>query len=132
MNNNLDINQTQFASQEPVMEDAVSYQEPVSEEIQAAQSKKKKNKLIVIGIIGFILIVVFVLLLVLISALSPTQQVTTDQLDDVIETPQGELDPLLEEVYLLSDDLENADPSLDTIPFPPVDMELRLEEAQRR
>lgn len=132
MNNNLDINQTQFASQEPVMEDAVSFQEPVIEDQQIPKNKKKKNKLIIVGIVGFILIVVFVLLLILIKSLSPAEQVTIDQNGNVIEVPRGEVDPLLEEVYLLGEDLKNADPSLDSIPFPPVDMELSLDPSDRR
>jgi len=115
-----------------VMEDAVSYQEPVTEDIQVAQSTKNRRKLIVFGVIGFVLILVFILLLILIRALSPVDTVTTDENGDLIQVQQGELDPLLEEVYLLSRDLDNADPSLNVIPFPPVDMELRLEEAQRR
>lgn len=131
MNNNLDINQTQFASQEPVMEDVVNYQETVAQEQLDSQSKKKKSKLIIVGVIGFVLIFVFILLLILIRALSPVKTVTTDENGNVIEVPQGVSDPLLEEVYLLSRDLENADPSLNTIPFPPVNMELRLDPPKR-
>jgi hypothetical protein len=131
MNNNLDINQTQFASQEPVLEGLANYQEPVVENQKSPKSKKKNGKLIMIGVIGFILIVVFILLLVLIKALSPSKKVVTDKNGNVVEIEAGEIDPLLDEVYILSEDLENADPSLNTIPFPPVNMELRLDSPKK-
>lgn len=129
MNRSTDINQTQFASQEPVMEGLASYQEPASEQEQPKQ-KKKSNKLVLVGVIGFILIIVFILLLILIRTLSTPRKTTTDGNGQVIDYNQGEIDPLLEEVYLLSEELENADPSIDTIPFPPVNMELRLDAAK--
>lgn len=126
MNKDTEINQTQFASQEPVMEGLVNYDDPIMQEEQPKQ-KKKGNKLVLVGIIGFILIVVFILLLILIRVLSAPKTVQRDSNGQVINQVDREIDPLLEEVYLLSEELEDADPSIDKIPFPPVDMELRLD-----
>ena len=123
-------NQTQFAAQEPIMESLSGYEPEIS--TQEVKPKKKKSKLIIAGIIAFILIVVFILLLVLISSMSSPEEIETKDNGNVIENIDSELDPLLKEVYVLSQDLEIADPSLNTIPFPPVDMELRLDDPKRR
>ncbi|MDH5533220.1 MAG: hypothetical protein OEX81_02195 [Candidatus Pacebacteria bacterium] len=130
MIDNNDSNQTQFASQEPIMEGLASYADPVIP--QETQPKKKNSKLILIGIIGFVLLIVFVLLLILIKAMSSTKKVVVDDNGNIIETINGEIDPLLNEVYILAEDLEEGDPSLNTIPFPPVDMELRLDPPRRK
>lgn len=123
MTNNIDSNQTQFSAQEPMREGLASYEDQVAEEVQP----KKKNKLILVGIIGFVLIIVFILLLILISSISPDKTTIVDDSGEVIDATNGEIDPLLNEIYILSEDLELADPSLDSVPFPPVDMELRLD-----
>jgi flagellar biosynthesis/type III secretory pathway M-ring protein FliF/YscJ len=130
MMDNINSNQTQFAAQEPVMESLASYADEVP--VEKAEPKKKKNKLVLIGVIGFILIVVFILLLILIRAVSKKEKATVDENGNVIESINGEIDPMLNEVYILSEDLELADPSLNTIPFPPVDMELRLDPKKRK
>lgn len=130
MIDNTDSNQTQFAAQEPIMEGLADYSDPVQED--EVKLKKKKNKIVIVGIIGFVLLIVFILLLILIKRMSSIKKVMVDDNGNVIETVKGEIDPMLNEVYILAKDLEAGDPSLNTISFPPVDMELRLDPAKRR
>lgn len=131
MNKNVEHNQTQFAAQEPIRENVASYAEQDTL-VQAEQKPAAKNKkLVLFGIIAFVLFVVFMLLLILIMMLSPKKSVVTDDTGKIVETNNGESDPLLQEIYLLNNDLDNADPTIDAIPFPPVEMELRLDPPQK-
>lgn len=128
--------QTRFITEEPVFEDAsapVAPVDPHEEMSEVPAGKKNKKKLVLIGVIGFVLIVVFVLLLVLFR-MSGNGQPQAEPEEEIIqvEDPNGEVNTLLNEVKQLQEELEEADPSSNTLPFPPVDMGLRLDPAPRR
>jgi hypothetical protein len=128
---NLDSNQTQFSEITPVFESAStsSIQKPAA----AEEVVKKKNNLpLLIGIFGLILFFIFLVSLILIKNQMGANPAESDENNRFIDQTNGSNDPLLEEIYDLDDQLQSSDPTIDEIPFPPVDMTLRLDAAKKK
>jgi hypothetical protein len=132
-NDNSTTNQTRFALENPILEDVPATNQELDEEIKEdlVASKKKSKKLILMGMVGLILITVFILLLILMRLNSNAKKEVEEFREVGVREEVGELSPLLREVYELGASLKAADPSLSSIPFPPLDMELRLEDRKK-
>lgn len=146
MNSAINFDQTQFSSQEPLMEGETALAPKPAENMAFAQEaddearkkeamkkaagRKKKLLLIVIGAVVIMVGMIIVLLLMRGRSRGPQQGNTPAGIEDMNDT--GEVDPLLQEVKNLQGDLEVADPTANSVPFPPVDMELRLDPAKKR
>lgn len=133
MTDHLDSNQTQFAELTPILETgAVRPATPTAASAATPETPRPKSKRpIIVGVIGVVLLVVFLLLLVLIRmALPGTQPAPTDD-QSQIDQLNGEIDPLLNEIYLLDEQLQASDPAVDSVPFPPVDLTIRLDPKKR-
>lgn len=131
MSENLDANQTEFAGKTPILEMADSLPSPEVVVVdEKAAAKAKRTKLALVAVVFSVL--VFMLLLLLIKQALPKMAAPSpEETPDVVNQTKT-LDPLLEEIYLISDDLRAADPSVEETIFPPVDMGLRLDPAKRR
>lgn len=128
---NLDSNQTQFSEITPVFESGATsrIQKPAAEEVVA---KKKNNLPLLIGIFGLVLFLVFLIGLILIKSRIDVGPIGNEDDNQIINQGNGQNDPLLEEIYDLDDELQSSDPTVDEIPFPPVDMTLRLDAPKKR
>lgn len=128
---NLDSNQTQFSEITPILESGSK--KTVAQPTAPTTAPRPKAKApILVAVAGVVLLIVFVLLLVLISKSMSGELMNGDGDDQTWEQTNGEIDPLLEEIYDLDDQLQASDPSLNEVPLPPVDMTLRLDPARRR
>lgn len=126
----VDQNQTQFSELTPVLESALPAPvKPAADQTVMLVPPKSKKKLVV-GVIGLILIIVFIFLLILIKMSVSSRPSSTEQQPQTRQTGQGEIDPVLEEIYDLDDQLLASDPTINEIPLPPVEMNLRLDPAQ--
>jgi len=131
-NNNFTTNQTRFALEEPILENVATVDQELSQEAEKnlVVPKKKSKKIILVGVVGLILIIVFILLLILVRFNSNGKKQLEEIREEEVVKEVGELSPLLREVYDLEASLKAADPSLSSIPFPPLNMELRLEDGK--
>ena|SRR5476651_537168 len=126
------IDQTQFSSEEPLLQDARhSFSGKVVEvppEKLAAQKKQKKLLLIVGGVLLFLLII-----LTLLAMASPRRKVlqvtASPSPSPVIQANRTALQSRVDEV---NTDLQNADPSKLDLSVPPVDMTLSLDPVPRQ
>lgn len=120
----IDINQdqTRFANQEPIFEDLETI---AREEAPVAPKKSlQKRTKILIGVA-----VVSVILVVLLASTmlnQPVQNVLEPSPSPDAQIPE-ELDPLMQRITILKDDLEAADPTRLPFLLPPVDYDITLE-----
>jgi len=115
-------NQTQFSYEEPYRESS----RVVAGEAEPATPKpnSKKKLIILVGIGIFLLFFVLILL----AAMRPKQIEVGQFQQPVFATPVPvEVSPLLERVNRLEAELQDADPVKQSLVFPPVDMEIRLD-----
>ena len=111
-----DINQTEFVDQAAFLEE---------EKVGPSLEDIKKNK----NLLPFYILVGVIVLLVLIFLLSLVlrRQVDNDEGTQLIEETYEELDPLTQRVKNLENELEAADPTRQSLPFPQVDLEFNID-----
>lgn len=124
MEDNFNQNQTQFATDEPILEKP---EQPVVEEQTVASVKKKPPKYLYFIIGGIVFILVILILAVLNK---PNTQV--EEAAEVTPTPTvaQELSPIEQKLEVAKDKLDEANPTTEKYPFPPLNMELRIDEAR--
>lgn len=127
MKESTQIDQTRFATEEPLLEKPLVVESAVpAGEKPPLPSKKSKLKLALIGVGLFI--VLFAIILMIIRFLMPAdQRPSTQELEEVEQgaVVKTELERRVEEVR---DELRAADPAKQDLPFPPVNMEIRLDD----
>lgn len=118
-------NQTHFAYEEPLFEQppTVPSDEPVKPPVPWY-----KKKLVLVGIIGGVLF----LLLLLLILMQPRRQEPEDSKATPTPSPVANFGPLEARVIELQQELEAADPAKQDLPFPPVNMEMRIPDERRR
>lgn len=123
MNDEILTNQTQFAQEEPILEmPPVPKVAPVVEE---ETEPKKKPKLLFIAGGAFAVLMVILLLVVVFSRPKKTEVV---EKTEPSPTPKLAIDhPLQQRVSNLQQELDAADPSEQTLVFPPIDMTITLD-----
>lgn len=121
------INQTQFSFEEPIFEDTAVYAEekPVED---AAPKPKKSKKIVVIAIVGGIVLILGLLILIIVSMRNGVEEIVETEPEVIV--PQ-ELSPLQKRIEDARELLELADPSKQDLAFPPVNMEIRLDQKER-
>ncbi|MCA9369246.1 MAG: hypothetical protein H6773_01755 [Pseudomonadales bacterium] len=123
-----DTNQTQFAEEEVLFQNVTTPQMPqVPVENEQAQPKKKKKVLI----IGASVFGVFLLLILVLMIVGRKPQV--EQVLEASPSPSPTIvkdNPLRDRVENLQDELTEADPSNQTLVFPPVNMSIQLDPIQ--
>jgi hypothetical protein len=118
--------QTQFSTEEPLYE-AVSL--PTKPEVPVSASKTttfaglNRLQLILIGVGA----VAFVLLIVALLASMMRRPSTVQQLEPTPSIQPEGVDATQQQIIEFKKNVQAADPSLDKLPLPPVDLELRLE-----
>ncbi len=123
MNDEILSNQTQFAQEEPLFEVQKAVQsQPTYDEVT---DSKKKPKLLIIGGGVFALVLVLILALVLLS--KPKRIEVTKEVE-ASPSPKNTINhPLQQRVTNLQQELDLADPSEQSLVFPPVDMTITLD-----
>lgn len=117
--------QTQFSSEEPLYEAVSLPSDPdaVMSSSVAPQKKLSPQKMIVIALgVGA---VILLLLLGLATLMQEPTAVETALPSPSVEPASA--DAMQQRITTLRKQVLSADPSLDTLPLPPVDLELRLE-----
>lgn len=116
-------NQTTFASQDPIFQQPE--QIPVDPQVQAQETVKKKKIRIVIfaSIFGFLLILV---LLILSSMTQKNGQVEVQSVPEVTQKQEEQLTPLQQAIKNSQDVIIKADPTVNDLPFPPINFEMTL------
>jgi competence protein ComGC len=120
------LNQTQFATQEPVLESQNQVLEAKND--KEAELPPKKNKMLIIGVIVMAVLIVILLLLVMFL---PSRNKNSEMIKPSptpVVMDDTEVSEYQLEVQQLKTDLETADPSLNDLAFPPVDLTFTLEE----
>lgn len=126
------LNQTEFAAIEPVLEDSKPIS-PISPEEQGSARSSKKRKLILIVITTFT-ITLFLLLFIWFNIMRNGGQSTQPApTPEVTPTPAGIIShPLEARVLELESDLKKADPKLSIQAFPAVDNDINWRDVNRR
>lgn len=124
-------NQTTFANQEPVLEDASLPAEPAMFDKQVEQSeslKSRRNKkiLILVGSILGVLIMIIGVVLVLFAS-NGSQDAPENQTIQVPKSEPVSASKTERELQVLKNRLDEIDPTREYITVPPVNYELRLE-----
>lgn len=116
-------NQTQFSSEEPLFE------KPPLEPLDpnAVQTKKPKPLFIFLGIFTVVLVGILIF-----AALNKPQSVVEEE-PELTPTPKvtKERSPIEQKLEVAVEKLEKANPTTENFPFPPVNMELRIDEPER-
>ncbi len=118
-------NQTQFSYEEPFRQvPSVAGEKTTA----TAQSPKSRRMMLIVG--GVVLFFILIILLVLVGR-RPTITKTSPFQQPSEATPlPAEANPLRERVERLQTELEDADPTKQSLLFPPVDMDIRLDPKQ--
>lgn len=132
----IDSNQTQFSVEEPLLEKPVSSsmeelkpsdsKKTKSQEEQGAQGVKpvSKNKKMLLGA-GIFLVVVLLLLGILSIFRKPEIQLQEEVVEIIEEIEQKT--QIEEKLLLIEEDLDKANPASQNMPFPPIDLELKID-----
>lgn len=125
MEENYNQNQTQFSVDEPILEKPL---DPVVEETPQQQQKKPIPKYVYI-VIGAAVFIITILILAILNR--PGDQPQED--DPVVPTPtmSPELSPIEQKLNVAVQKLEDANPTTERYPFPPIDTELRIDDRKR-
>lgn len=114
--------QTQFAVEEPFFE------KPPQEPIDPASIPPEKPKTLYL-ILGAGAFIVVILILAVINRPQPVED--TEVKITPTPTLQPELNPIQQKLQTAIEKLEQANPTTETLPFPPVNMELRIDDPER-
>jgi len=114
--------QTQFGLQAPILEKPIAPTEPVSE----MPVKKPLPKWAVALIVALVLVVVLIIAFVI--SQRPTQPSGEAMIEE--ETKIRELTPLEQRLDTARELLRQANPTVQELPFPPIDTTLRIDKAR--
>lgn len=118
--------QTNFGSEEPLLEPVLKV-EPEKPQTKAAPKKpklsKKKKGLIIIAV-GVVLLLLFIPVSLLILNQTDGNGVTAPEVSPSPQASVTQEDELTERLKDLKLELQEADPTVNDLPFPQVDMEL--------
>ena len=123
MEENFNQNQTHFSADEPILEQPL----PVVTEEQVLTQKKPFPKYLYF-VIGMVVFVVAVLVFAVLN--KPKNQ--GEEVAGVTPTPKPtkELTPIEQKLQVAKTKLELSNPTTEKYPFPPLNMELRIDEAR--
>ncbi len=115
-------------TQAEFLQQGALYEAPDEVLLQTAGTriKKKSNKKLII-IIASIFVVLLILILLLLVKMRSNRPVVEDEEEEVIEEVQKELSPLAKQLREVKQELDLADPSSKKVPFPQVNMDIRIE-----
>jgi hypothetical protein len=123
-----DTDQTQFATDSWLYE--ANRPDPAAQSTEPKlpfwKTKQGKPAMIILGAT-----LVFLLILIAAYYLKPRPEAIVEEEIDEATVAALDLGPLGEKVKLLRQQLKAADPTKEQDPFPPVNLELRLDEAER-
>jgi len=120
---NYNQNQTQFSVDEPILEKPPA---PILEDVAVTQKKAlPKYAYLIIGGVVFVLVI---LILAVINR--PKEQIIDEP--EIVPTPTmtQELSPIEKKLKVAEDMLEEANPTTEKYPFPPINTELRIDESR--
>ena len=118
-------NQTVFAQSEPVFQDPEQLPVDPEQEKQLATQKVKQKKITFIGI-GILVFVLVLFIMTMTMQKRSTQVVEGPTPTPVVEQKET-LTPLQQSVKDAQTLIDNADPSVNEYPFPPINFEVTLE-----
>lgn len=126
-----DINQTHFAAQEPLLENAALPPQPEPEIDERTLTHDKHRRRLLLGLgVGVVIFIVSLIALVMSLPRRQTGPNASPSPTPVMNQTQA-VNEFHQQVLDLKTELDAADPSRDFLPPPPVDIELRLEEKRR-
>ena len=119
--------QTVFSANQPLYDQVAS--DPLLEQQEADLKPNKKRKVIIVSIVAFLLVIIALILLVLFSSnSSQIDNPTASVLPSPSANTNQEGDVVFDRLKQIKSDLDEAEPNDQTLPFPPVNMEINLEE----
>ena len=120
------LNQTSFSEEEPLLEKPADYDEKLANRKKFFKTKQEKLLKILIFLFSFFLILIIALYFVF----KKPKPVEIEKPTEKVEQVQS-LDPLRKRIKVLSEDLNEADPTKQELPFPPVDLKIRIDPQAR-
>ena len=127
------INQTQFAVQEPFFEDIDQDQLATSRIIDPqveVKAKKRRRLLIIGGSVAAIMILLIIFLVALVNNSRPGGITQPEPTSDSSQTSGDNY--FLPQIKEIRAELQAADPVANDVPFPPVDLNLSLFETKEK
>lgn len=115
--------QTQFSAEEPLYEAVSLPTKPVADEPAIKPKGLSKQQLILIAV-GLVAVLILIITL---AASMMTRPEVSKEIEPTQSTTPQQSDALQQRIDTLRTQVQAADPSLDALPLPPVDLELRLE-----
>jgi hypothetical protein len=116
--------QTRFSAEKPLFESSAYPSQPAA--VTAPPSTRWYQKPLVLVAMAFAALML--LLVVLLIMLKPAKLMIEEPLPSSSPVISPVTDPLREKILQLRKELESADPSRQELPFPPVNLELRLDD----
>ncbi|OGJ37831.1 MAG: hypothetical protein A2383_01955 [Candidatus Pacebacteria bacterium RIFOXYB1_FULL_39_46] len=118
-------NQTQFIVEEPLLEKPVVVQPPPEQKEEIKPSRFSKWKWLLVGGVATLLIIALIIVL----RLSPTMDDPEEEETSSNGIPSV-LSPLEQRLEIAKQNLEQANPTTQDLPFPPLDLKLRIDDAR--
>lgn len=130
----MESNQTKFSYEKPFFEEVAQVPGDLSEtQVPPAQTGIKawvRAHLLLSTVLITLLIVVLVGGMAALL-LQPRSKELQPQNSGTVTTPPVPLSPLEQKILDIRTELDSADPTRGQEPFPPIDMDIRLDESQR-
>ena len=115
-------NQTQFGSDAPIMATPVVIEPPTASKEKPPFWQKMPKWLI-----GLVIVLIVFIVGVWLVALTQRSAPTSEEVVSETETPERQLTPLEERLETARELLRQANPTVQELPFPPVDTTLRID-----
>jgi len=124
MTQNINLDQTQFIAESPLLEDE-EMKAPTELVLSAEELKQKKIKKIAISSGGGASEIYFILAVIKSRAIKEVEQVVETEEIKLTEVVVG---PFNQRLLELKNELEMADPNQEEFPFPPIDDSISLDD----
>lgn len=126
-----EIDQTKFATEEPLFEPIGSYPEPEYEEREVKPPLLKRRK-VVVTLVAAVTVLVMLLLLIVNVIIQRSKLVTVPEPSPTIENKRvPATEPLLKRVEVAKLELKEADPTKNELVYPTLDYSIRLDPKSR-
>jgi hypothetical protein len=127
MNQDMNLDQTQFVAESPLMKNVEPEEAPASDlsADELKQLQQKKVKRIVIVSIFFLFVILIIFIVVRSRSMREDEEIIESEEIKLTEVVVG---PFNQRLLELDNELEIADPNQEDLPFPPINSKISLDE----
>ena len=127
MNQDMNLDQTQFVAESPLMKNVEPEEAPASDlsADELKQLQQKKVKRIVIVSIFFLFVILIIFIVVRSRSMREDEEIIEREEIKLTEVVVG---PFNQRLLELDNELQIADPNQEDLPFPPINSKISLDE----